>query len=84
MTGLLGKAFGKKTRNRIIGDFEKHFDKNNEKVARKNKETIKSITRVKWAFDKKRIARKEKEVKAKNKNINEYIAEEKRYSNRHQ
>ncbi|MEK6840674.1 MAG: hypothetical protein AABX79_01845, partial [Nanoarchaeota archaeon] len=65
--GLLSKAFGKRTRKIIIGDFERHFTKDNEKIARKNKETVRNITRLKEAFDKKRIERKEKEAKAKKK-----------------
>ncbi|MDZ4226767.1 MAG: hypothetical protein U1B79_01510, partial [Candidatus Pacearchaeota archaeon] len=54
--GLLSKAFGKRTRKIVAEDFERHFRKHDEKIARRHEKTIKDIIRLKEAFAKKKIA----------------------------
>ena len=56
VAGLLSKAFGKRTRKITAEEFEEHFKKNDEKIAKRHRETFKDIVRLKEAFAKEKIA----------------------------
>jgi len=52
---LLSKIFKRRTRKIVLEDFEEHFAKKNKKIARKHRETLQDIIRLKEAFAKKKI-----------------------------
>ena len=55
VAGFLSKAFRKRTKKIVAEDFEKHFSRHDEKIARKHKETLKELIGLKEAFAKKKI-----------------------------